>query len=40
VEKHFFRVVSLAITQKYFDAGGEDEYYFRSGCSASEGTGI
>jgi hypothetical protein len=30
-----FCVFCVAVKEKCYDAGGDGEYYFRSGCSAS-----
>jgi hypothetical protein len=35
-----FPVFSVAVMEKCCDACGDGEYYFRSGCSASEGAGV
>jgi hypothetical protein len=35
-----FPVFSVAVMEKCCDAYGDGEYYFRSGCSASEGAGV
>ena len=35
-----FGVFSVAVVEKCCDACGDGEYYFRWGCSASEGAGV
>jgi hypothetical protein len=36
----YFLLFSVAVMEKCCDACGDGEYYFRSGCSASEGAGV
>jgi hypothetical protein len=35
-----FCVCGVVVMEKYFDPGGDGEYYFSSGCSSSKGAGV